>query len=193
MKKVQEKKVPDLDDNFAKETFGIETISDLRDRIRGQLEGEEERRVRREMEEQMVEELLKINTIPIPEQLAERLTADAIGRSGGQVDQLPEEQREQIQKGYREAVERRIAREWLLDSIGRQESIEVDNQEVGEEMSKLASAQGRIGSEFRSLSPQERQTKIHDALLEKKIFDYLIEAAKVEEEKITESQPTVAT
>jgi trigger factor len=192
VKKVQEKNLRDLDDNLAKEVFGLASLDELRSRMRLQLEGEERLRSRRDMEENLIEEILKRNEIPIPDTLANRLTEDAIGRMGEPPAETSEEERLEMQRRYRQAVERRIAREWLLDAIGEQENIDVPSEELAEEMSKVAQAKGRTGEDFRALSPEERHRRIHDALLERKIFDFLIDAARVEEEKVKDGGAAVA-
>jgi trigger factor len=191
VKKVQEKKLRDLDDNLAKEVFGLASIDELRSRIRLQMEGEERLRSRREMEETLIDEILRRNEIPIPESLAAKLTEDAIRRMGDPPAEMSEEDHLEIQRNYRQAVERRIAREWLLDAIGEQEKIEVPGEEVAEEMAKLTKDKGKTGNEFRALPQEERHRRIHDALLERRIFDFLIDAASVEEEKVTEGRAAV--
>jgi trigger factor len=183
VKKVQEKKLRDLDDNLAKELFDLGSLDELRSRIRLQMEAEERLSSRRDMEENLIEQLLELNEIPIPETLATRLTEDAIRRMGDPPPEMSEEERDEVHRRYRQSVERRIAREWLLDAIGTQESIEVPSEELAEEMKTLAQSKGKTGEDFRSLSAEERQRRVHDALLERKIFDFLIDAAKVEEER----------
>jgi trigger factor len=192
VKKVQEKKLRDLDDNLAREVFDLASLDELRSRIRLQMEAEERLSSRREMEETLIDQLLQRNEIPIPEGLASRLTEDAIQRMGEPPSGMSEEERLEVHRRYRQAVERRIAREWLLDAIASQENIEVPGEELAEEMTKLAQSKGKAGSDFRSLTPEERQRRIHDALLERKIFDFLIDAAKVEEEKVKEDGAAVA-
>ena len=88
-------------------------------------------------------------------------------------------------------MEKRIAREWLLDAIARRESLEVAESELAEEMARVAGSRGRAGAEFRALSPAERRSRVHDALLERKIFDFLLEVSEVHEEKVTESRLVV--
>lgn len=191
VRKVQEKKVRELDDNLAKEVFGLAGLEELRSRIRLQMEGEERLRSRRDLEEDLVDELLRRNEVPVPEGLAQRLTDEMIRNMGAPSEDMAEEERSELHRRYRGAVERRISREWLLDAIARSESIEVAEDELSLELTKLAKEKGRSGSEFRSLSQSQRRQRVHDAMLERKIFDFLIEAARVEEEKVKEDRLTV--
>jgi trigger factor len=51
VRKTQEKKLRDLDDNFAREVFDLPSLEELKARVRRNLEGEEEARAKREVED----------------------------------------------------------------------------------------------------------------------------------------------
>lgn len=191
IKKVQEKKLRELDDNLAREIFGLESLAELRSRLRLQMEGEEKMRARRDLEEALVDALLARNAVAVPPGLAERLTGEALRRSGIDPAKLGEEDRSRVAEGFRRGVERRIAREWALEAVAAREGIDVASEELGEELSRIAQSRGAAGKEFRGLTPAERRQRVHDALLERKIFDFLIQEARVEEETVKEDPATV--
>src|SRR5512146_1351915 len=58
IRKIQEKKLRDPDDNFAKDVFGLDSWATLRDRVKRNLEAEDAQRVRRELEAQAIDELV---------------------------------------------------------------------------------------------------------------------------------------
>jgi trigger factor len=190
VKKIQEKKLRELDDNLAKEVFGLESLGDLRARIRLQMESEERLRSRHALEEDLVSDLLRRNPVPVPDGLAERLTEEALARATGGTE-LTQEQRLELLPRFRESMERRVAREWLLDAIAAQEKLEVGEEELAAEMARIAASRGRSAADFRALAPAERRARVRDALLERRIFDLLIEAASVQEEKIVENRQVV--
>jgi trigger factor len=190
IKKIQEKKMREMDDNLAKEVFGLETLDELRSRIRLQMEAEERLRSRRELEEEAVTKLLERNPVPVPDGLAERLAADQFERAtGGQ--SIASEQREQLLDSFRQTIRQRVAREWLLEAVARQESIAVTDEELGEEMARLAQTRGRAGADYRALPPAERRARVRDAILDRKVFDFLLDAAEVREEKMAETKLVV--
>jgi trigger factor len=185
IKKIQEKKTRDLDDNLAREVFGLETLEELRSRIRGQMEAEERLRSRRALEEEAVAELLKRNPVPVPEGFADRLAAESLARAtAGQP--VASEEKEQLHESFRQAMRQRIAREWLLDAVAHKESIDATEEELSHEMARLAQARGRAGSDYRALPPAERRVRVRDAIVDKKVFDFLLDAAQIQEEKITD-------
>jgi FKBP-type peptidyl-prolyl cis-trans isomerase (trigger factor) len=120
--------------------------------------------------------------VPVPDGLAERLTEEAMARAT-QSTALPEEERLKLLPRLRESMERRVAREWLLDAIADKEGIGVGEEELAQEASRIAGARGRAAAEFRALPPAERKRRVRDALLERKLFDFLIGASNVQEEK----------
>jgi trigger factor len=184
LKKIKEKKVRERDDNWAKEVLGVEGLEDLKARIRLNLEGEALLASRREVEDALVEAILAGNTVPMPERWVERRVADEVAeierRAGRPV---PEEEAGPLRTQIRGALERQLKRELLLDAIARQESLAVTDPEVGEEMSRLLQAGGRVAQEFRALPAEQRRARVRDVLERRKVFDFLLEHAQVTEEK----------
>jgi trigger factor len=191
VKKVQEKRLRELDDNLARDLFGLETVAELRDRVRLQLEEEERLRSRRDLEESLLDALLARNPVAVPPGLAERLTREALARSGIDPERLGEEDRTRVLLGFRRGVERRIAREWALEAVGLAEGVRVPPEEVAEEAARLGRSRSPAARELKALAPAERRQRIHDGLLERKIFDVLIAEARIQEEAVEDDPAAV--
>src|SRR5437867_2607369 len=71
VRKIQEKKLRDLDDNLAREVFRLDSLEELRSRIRLNLEGEERVRLQRELETAITDELIQRNPIELPDRLVQ--------------------------------------------------------------------------------------------------------------------------
>lgn len=183
IKKIREKKGHDRDDNWAKETLGVESLDELRARIRLNLEGEAMVEARRAVEDALVEQVLAANPVPVPDRWAERRVAEELveieRRNGGPV---PEAEAEAVKGQIRTALGQQLARELVLDAIARQESIEVTDPEVGEEMARLLQSGGRVAQDFRALPAEQRRQRVRDVLERRKVFDFLLERAQVNEE-----------
>jgi trigger factor len=189
VKKIREKNLPARDDNWAKEMLGAESLDEVRGRIRLNLEGEAKLAARREVEEALVEQVVAKNPVPVPERWMVRKIAEEVEdleKRGGQP--VPEAERANLEARIRESIERQVRREFLLEAIARQESLEVTDPEVGEEMSQLLQAGGRVAQEFRALPAERRRERVRDVLERRKVFDFLLENAQVSEE--TASNPT---
>jgi len=195
IRKIREKKARPRDDNWAREIFGVESLSDLAARIRLNLEGEARLASRRETEDALVEAALNANDIPVPDHWADVKADEELEQmTRGSARSLPPEQVQELKGRIRSALERQVKREFLLDAIVQQEGLTPTETEVGEELGKLLAAGGRVAQEFRSLSPEQRRARVEDVLTRRKVFDFLLEHAKVTEEKASKeaTQPAGA-
>jgi hypothetical protein len=58
-------------------------------------------------------------------------------------------------------------------------------------MARISGSRGRAAVDFRALPPAERQRRVKDALTERKLFDFLVGASNVQEEKESGGQLVV--
>lgn len=192
VRKIQEKKLRDLDDNLAREVFGLQSLEELRARVRLNLEGEERMRVQRELDAAVSAELIGRNPFELPAALVQRTLGRVIeeaveGRS------VPDDLRGQLEERYRPGVENSLKREVLLDAVARQEKLEVGDEEVAQEIQRMAQSDPRQAARVRArFQSAERRDALRDSLLERKALDWLIDAAEIEDEKATPSPLIVA-
>ena len=189
VRKIQEKKLRELDDNFARDVFQLEKLDELRSRIRLNLEGEERVRVQREMDAAVSEQLLQRNPFELPERLEEwmldRVITEAL--NGRPAD---EALRAELEARYRPGVQRSLRREILLGAVARQEGLEVSDEEVAREIDRMAQAEPRQAARIRArYQSEDRRRGLREALLERKALDWLIEKADVEDG--TPAEPTL--
>ena len=191
IRKIQEKKLRDLDDTFAREVFRVESLEELRSRVRLSLEGEERVRIQREVEGAITDELIRRNPFDLPERLTgfmlERVIAEAVGERTVS-DQL----RAELEARYRPGVERSIKREVLLGAVARQESLEVVEEDVAREIERMTQADPRQAARVRArYQSEERRRALKESLLERKALDWLINAADMQEAPAGESRLVV--
>ena len=192
IKKIQHKKLRDLDDNFARDVFGLDSWTSLRDRVRRNLEGEDTQRSRRELEAQAIEELVRRH----PMELSPRLVAYMLDQvvqeqTGGR--EVSEDLHKQLQEHYRPGVERSLKREILLIALARQEALEVSAEEVGQQILRLVESDPRNAARVRQhYSSAERRQALAESLLEKKALDRVIAEAQVRDETHREPAELVA-
>ncbi len=187
IRKIQEKKLRDLDDNLARDVFQLGSLEELRSRVRLNLEGEHRVRMQRELEDSIGEGLLSRNTVELPERwvqwMLERVIADAAGST-----EVPEAMRTELVQRYRPGVERSLKRSVLLDAVARQEKLEATDDEVAEEIGRMAQADPRQAARIRArYATAERRETLRDSLRERKALDWLIQAAEIQETAGTSS------
>lgn len=181
VRKIQEKKLREVDDNFARELFQLPSLSELRNRVRQNLESEERSRVLRESEGAITEELLRRNAFDLPERLVEHMLDRVIAEAAGGRD-LREDLRAELAQRYRPGVERSLKREVLLDAVARQEKLSVSDDEVSAEIQRMADADPRQAARVRArYQAAERREALRETLLERRALNWLIEVADVRE------------
>ena len=187
VKKIQEKKLRDLDDNLARDVFRLDSLEALRARIRENLETEERTRIRREMEGVVGGELIRRNPIELPERMVEWML-DRVIQDAAEGRPVNEDLRKEMEQRYRPGVERSLQREILLDAVARQENLAVTDDDVAAEIQRMAQADPRQASRVRlRYQSAERRQALKESLLERKALDWLIDAADVTDESATES------
>ena len=187
VRKIQEKKLRALDDNLARDVFQLESLEELRSRVRLNLEGEERVRVQREIERGITDELIRRNGFELPERLVQWMLERVVRESVGD-RVLPEALRDELDRRYRPDVERSLRREVLLGAIARQEKLDVSEEEVATEIDRMAQAEPRQAARVRArYQAADRRAALRESLLERKAMEWLINAAEVSEEVVRES------
>jgi trigger factor len=184
VRKIQAQKLRDLDDNFAREVFHLESADALRSRVRENLEREEHIRTQREVEGTITDELIRRNAVDLPprlvEYMLERVIREATG--GKPVD---EALRAELEQRYRPGVERSLRREVLLDAIARQEGIEATDDEVAQEIDRMAQAEPRQAARLRAhYQSTERRNGLKESLKERKALERVVESARFQDETV---------
>jgi len=184
VRKIQEKKLRELDDNFAAEVFRLDSVSALRDRVRANLESEDAGRVRRELEAGALEELIRRNLFDLPVRLVAYML-DRVVHEQAEGREVPKELHAQLEEHYRPGVERSLRREILLSGIARQESLNVSDEEIAAEIDRMCAQEPRQASRIRArYQSVDRRRALGEGILERKAMDAVIAAAQVRDEPL---------
>jgi trigger factor len=190
IKKIQAKKLRPLDDNLAREVFRLESLEELRSRVRLNLETEERVRSQREVEGAITDELVRRNPFELPDRLVKWTLERVLHEVTGGRD-VSDELRTELEKRYRAGVERSLKREVLLASVARLEGLEVGDEEVAAEIDRMSAAEPRQAARIRARYQSADQRRgLRESLLERKALDWLINQADITEDE-EKSSPLV--
>jgi trigger factor len=198
---VRRKVLPELDDDWAK-SLGEEelgTVEALRAKVREDLEtrsgAESEGRLRSEV----MRKLVAAHPFEVPESLVEHQTQHRLQTlmremMGQGVDPR---QTEINWEGVREEMKTQAADDvrgsMLLESIAERENLSVTDEEVEEEIQRIAEASRQAPEQVRAaLTKQGGATSIADRLRNRKALDLLIENARVTDEEWREEEEAEA-
>lgn len=191
VRKIQAQRLKDLDDNFAREVFHLESADELRTRVRTNLEREERLRVQREVEGTITDELVRRNPIDLPPRLIEWML-DRVIREATEGRTVDDALRGELVARYRPGVERSLRREVLLDAVARQEGLEASDDEVAQEIDRLARSDARQAARVRAhYQSAERRRGLKESLRERKALEKVIEAARMQDEVVPTESPLI--
>ncbi len=184
IKKIQAKKLRELDDNFAKDVFGLDSYASLRDRVQRNLELEDAQRVRREVEAQCIDELVRRHPMELSPRLVAYMLEQVVHEQTGERE-VSADLHKQLEEHYRPGVERSLKREILLIALARQEKLDVSAEEVGLQIQRLVESDPRNAARVRQhYASVERRRSLAESMLEKKALDLVVDAAQMQDEVV---------
>ena len=186
---VREKKLPEMDDEFAKGFGDIAGLSDLREKIRARLVQEAEEAARGGMEEQIRQGLLEKNAFDVPKTLVDRQivsmiedTADRLVSQGIDLKKVSLDF-EKMKERFAPNAERSVRLSLLLAAIAEKEGIDVPYSEIEAEMKEMAARSGIEYEKIREMyGDEERMDNLRNRLLDKKVMADLLASAVAKEE-----------
>jgi len=192
---IKEKKLPELNDEFAKDATGdpgaeanrIATLDELRKKIREGLDHEKEHRQRDEAREKILAELVKQHDFPVPEALIEgqmdtrlermarSLAAQGVDPRAVNVDWVS------LRRRQRDSAVNDVKAELLLDRIATAENIDANDEDVEKEIATLAEQSGESATALRArLTKQGALDRMKSKLRSEKTIDWLYRTARIE-------------
>ena len=189
---IKEKKLPELNDEFAKEiagdAAGVTTLAEMRTKVRENLEAAKENEQKAQAREKILESLVKSHDFPVPEALVQhqmgvrlertvrQLTAQGIDPRQVNVDWASMRARQ-----HDRAVDD-VKAELLIDRIADAEKIEVSEEELDTEIAHIAEHHGgESATALRArLTKQGALDNMKSQLRNNKTIDWLYSNARIE-------------
>lgn len=181
---VKERKLPELDDEFAKDVGEYADLAALRADTRAKLEKDAEDRAEQTLVTNLVAALCNANAVEAPPSLVgqqKELTLQELrlsARRAGQNFQLTQELDRQLQVDSEVKVRAGL----LMAEIAKLNSITVDDKDIENGLEELAKETGknvaRLRVEYRD---QNRRQMLIGMILEDKVLDVLISKANVKD------------
>jgi trigger factor len=176
---IKEKKVPELNDEWAKDLGEYENMVALRDRVKQELEKARQEAVRQEMGDELVKGLVASLSLELPESLVD---AEAVSILRGWAARLPADlpssQVEELREKAKEQARRNLKSTLLLQKIAGQEKLVITDEEVEEEIRAMAKRNNvPLAQLVERVSQEGRREDIRNGLLLRKAIDFLLDNA----------------
>jgi trigger factor len=186
---VKAKRLPELDDDFAAEAGGFDTVDELREDIRSRLATLEERDIERGFEEAVLDAVVEQAQIDVPDKLvharAHELLEDtlsALARQGISKEaylRIADKDEETLAHEAEPAAERALKREAVLAAVVAAEQIEPSDDELREALRPTAERAGEdLDQLFDRLREADRLDRIREEVANRQALELLVREAK---------------
>ena len=191
LKDVKARKLPELDDDFAKTASEFDTIPQLRDDLRERLTEVKEREADAALRDLVLQAMIDKVDVDLPESLIDEETdhrihhaRDQAERMGIGLEKMLELQgwdEARLRTDSRDHAIRAIKSDLVLEGIARNASLEVTAEEIGAEISVLAQAYDREPKAVaKDLERTGQVVTLAGDIIRTKAIDLLVERADVE-------------
>jgi trigger factor len=180
------KKLPELNDDFAKDVSDAGTLEELKGKIRESLEHESEHRRKDLQREKIIGELVKAHDFPVPDSLVEHqmdvrlervvrsLAAQGVDPRAVNLDWVT------LRRRQEDRAKDDVKAELIIDRIASVENIETSEEDVQREIEHLGSHSGESAEAIRArLTKQGALDRMKAKLRSDKTLDWLAQNANV--------------
>ncbi|HEX2053309.1 MAG TPA: trigger factor [Actinomycetota bacterium] len=202
VKQVQMKRLPELNDEFAKTASEFDTLEELKADIRQRISGHKKKDSDSAVRNLIMDDLLSRTEVPLPESMVMKETElrlarfiQDLERSGISIDEYLEAQkmtREELIDTYKETAKTAVSADLILESVAKAEGMEVTPEELQQEIETMAE-QMKTDPETlaETIGRSGSVTVLAGDILRRKALDFLVENAVVLDEKSSKSIETV--
>ena len=186
LKQINEIVKPELDDDLAKKCGPFQTIKDLKDDIKKNLESQAKQRADNQYKDDLVDALLKKSTVDAPEVMIKDqinfiksdVSRNAASR-GLSFEQLLEQTNQKLEDWEKEAREvaiHRVKASLLLQTLAKDESIAPTDAEIDEKLKELQTVYAKDKEALKQLQSEAVRNDLRNRLTIDKTLDFLVKA-----------------
>ena len=181
---IRHKILPPLDDEFARDYGECDSLEELREKLRAELQSEIETLQNGSLKDQIMERLIETHSFEVAPSMVDRELSYLMRRARSQRElsgaEAPEPTTEELREELTPRAERRVKMMLLVEKIAAAEGITASEEEVDARVEALARASGAQAASVREQYGQDwaRET-MRSQLVSEKTLDFLLEQADV--------------
>jgi trigger factor len=186
---VKTKRLPELDDDFASDAAGFDTLDELREDIATRLKDQEQHTIEREFERDVLDAVAAGSKIEVPHQLVHARahemveeTMSSLARQGISKEmylQISGQSEEEMAHGAEEEAEKTLRREAVIAAVVEAEKIEPSHEDLLEALQPTAEREKSTPEKLLGrLEANDRVGRLRAELANRKAVEWLVEQAK---------------
>ncbi len=184
---IKVKELPELDDEFAAEISEFDTLDELKADIKAKIKEQKNAEGKRQKEDQAVEQAVANATMEIPEamidtqvqqmaqEFAQRIQAQ--GLSMEQYFQFTGMTAEKMMEELKPQAVTRIQTRLVLEAIAKAENIEITDEKLDEELTKMAEAYKMEVEKLKSFMGENEKEQMKEDMAVQEAVTFLVENA----------------
>jgi trigger factor len=183
---IKTKKLPELNDEFAKDVSDASTLDELKTKVREGLEAARDQKHKDLLREKVLASVVKLHDFPVPESLVEHqmdvrlervvrsLAAQGVDPRAVNVDWVT------LRKRQQERATDDVKAELIIDRIASTENIDVTEEELSHELEHAASHSGESAQALRArLTKHGTLDRMKAKLRSDKTLDWLAQNSRI--------------
>jgi len=188
IKGIKRKEIPFIDDEFAKDVSEFDTLDEYKVDLKNKIIEREEHRVKRKIEEDIIKKVVENAKVDIPQVMIDKridsLLQDLdlkLRYQGANLEtylKVTNTDIEALRENYNEVAYNDVKTQLVLEKIQEVEGIDVTEDEVEEEIKKLADSSKKSYEEFKKLLSEDNIVYIRSSLMVNKVVEFLVKNAK---------------
>lgn len=190
LNEIKRKKLPELNDDFAREISEFDTLTELKTDILNKLKEQEEQRAKTLLENKIVEQVAAAAEVELPNVLVEREIDRQLNEmehylrmQGLTLDkflEVAQKSLSDLREQYRDEAEQRVKANLVLDAIIEKEGIVATDEEIEERIKKFADNYGQDVQTIKDyFAAQGQLDVIHQEICFRKVIDFLLAEAQI--------------
>jgi trigger factor len=188
VKEVKRKRLPELDDEFASDQVGFDTLDELREDVASKIREADEQRAEAEFREAVLDAVVAGATVEVPDTLVDARARElwermlhSLGHQGISKDaylQISGKSEEEILAEAKPDAEQALRREAVIAAVIEAEQIEPSDGDVLAALQASATREGTTPEKLRQrLESAGRLDELREDLAQRAAIDYLVEHA----------------
>ena len=188
VKKIEAKELPELDDDFAKDVSEFETLAEYKEHVKTNLEDKKANEAKRAKEDAAVDKAIENAQMDIPEAMLQTQCRQMLddfsrrmqsqGLSMDQYFQFTGMTADKMMEDMKPQALKRIQTRLVLEKVAEVENIQPTEEEVNEEISKMAEAYKMEADKLKELLGERELEQMKKDMAVQKAVTVIADAAK---------------
>lgn len=184
---IKKKELPELNDDFAKDTSEFDTLDELKKSIKEKLEEENSNKVKYETEDAAVKAVVDSAEVEIPSGMIDteidnmvRDIETRLSYQGMKLEQylsMMGKSMEDFRKEYEEQAKTSVKTRLVLEAIVKAENIEASEEDINTKLKEMAAMYGKKEDEL--VLNEQFMNYIKDSLKNEAVVKFIIDNAKI--------------